>query len=116
METKKQRVRHEDKMARRRLVPEQPKRDTMRYCEITLSADRAPALRRIVKHGLEDCERRLEVMAQAKSDAARDGEEWTKHPESINNVMYKEAKSIVRQEMYVLRMMRLQIEPKEKGG
>ena len=116
METKKQRVRHEDKMARRRLVPKQPKRDTMRYCEIMLSADRAPALRRIVKHGLEDCERRLDTMRRETCVQKRLHPEHYKHPESIPNQMYKEAKRIVRQEMYVLRMMRLQMEEKEKGG
>ena len=86
------------------------------YYEFGISAKQVPTLRRIVKHGLEDCERRLEKMAEAKSDAIQAGEEWTKHPESINGEMYREAKSIVQQEMSMLSMMRLQMEPKKERG
>lgn len=83
------------------------------YYECTILADRAPTLRTIIRHGLDDCTARLEAMEREKSEAMR-LKRWPKHRDSIPNQMYLEAKRIVRKEMFVLRMMRLQLEPRNR--
>ena len=79
--------------------------------EILITDKQIPTLRTIVRHGLEDCDDRLEHLAREKLEAARKGHKWL--PESIPMQVYLDAKQIVQREKFLLKEMHRQLNGKK---